>query len=375
MQQKKKIAILTYHNAVNYGAVLQAYALSTKLSSLGVACEILDYRCPAVVDQYRIKRLKHCSSVRNFFAHNLTCMLHAGKKTQFERFQRRLPLTLPCAKERLAACSNDYAAVMTGSDQVFNPICNGGDPAYLLDFAGDACIKSSYAASMGSIRQFERYKIETLSLLRRFQYLSLREQDAAEYLSHRLGRPCRTSLDPVFLLDGDHWSALAAETTVSPYIFVYNLMDLGHMRDFVKKIRKKTGFLVIAANRTVMGDASYLPIARLRSNASPEEFLGYIKGAEYVITDSFHGTSLAILMEKRFFTAVNRAENNTNARLFSLLEKTALTDRVISEHTLDMLNTPIDFPATKKSLEPEYEASVQYLQAVCSAAEQDVAAL
>ena len=53
MDEKKKIGILTFHNAHNYGAVLQAYALKTKLNRMGYKAKILNYQNPYIARLYR----------------------------------------------------------------------------------------------------------------------------------------------------------------------------------------------------------------------------------------------------------------------------------------------------------------------------------
>ena len=42
----KRIGILTFHRAINYGACLQAYALKKYIKDQGNECDIIDYHCP-----------------------------------------------------------------------------------------------------------------------------------------------------------------------------------------------------------------------------------------------------------------------------------------------------------------------------------------
>ena len=53
MNKKKKIGILTFHNAHNYGAVLQAYALKTKLNRMGYDASVLNYQNKYIARNYK----------------------------------------------------------------------------------------------------------------------------------------------------------------------------------------------------------------------------------------------------------------------------------------------------------------------------------
>ena len=111
-----------------------------------------------------------------------------------------------------------------------------------------------------------------------------------------------------------------------------------------------------------MGDAGYLFCSKNASNISPSEFVGYIRDAEYVVTDSFHGTAFSILLEKKFFTGLNRKKDNTNCRIVSILEKAGLQNRIIEEKVPCDYNVAIDYNTAKKKIEPIIEFSKLYLK-------------
>jgi len=356
----KEIGIITYHSADNYGAVLQAYALSKYLASAGADCKIINYRCPAVDLQYQFRSRKKCFSWKNFFAHNLTCIFRLKKRNEFKKFRKILPLTDECTRESIAEITSGYDAFISGSDQVFNPVCNKSDPTYFLDFVRSGK-KYAFSGSMGSMNQFESSKIDTIKLLSSFDGISMRESAAAKYLSEKLGKKCISTMDPVWLLNKEEWENVTVTSKKKPYILVYNLLDLKHMRDFAIKLSKKTGFPIVAISRTIMGDAAYMFSSKIASACSPNEFLGYIHDAQYVITDSFHGTSFSILFEKKVFVALDKKTNNTNGRLETILEKAGLLDRVINERTINDCEYKIDYEKVKSKLEPEIEFSKEYL--------------
>lgn len=354
------IGIITYHNAINYGAVLQSYALSQYLIEIGHEVEIIDYRCPAVDAQYNIKSFRNCSSIYNYINHNVTCMLHAGKKRSFKKFIKQLPLSEQYTRNDLLK-GIPYDIVVVGSDQVFNPDCNRSDTSYLLDFVKNIP-HYSYAASMGSIEQFKTFKCETTRLLQSFNGISLRENDAAEYLTEILGRDCKTVVDPVWLVSKENWEKFSRDysKTIEPYIFVYNLMDFRFMRDYVFELAKKTGLKVIVANRTLIGEYQYFHKAKNASNISPDTFLGLIKGSDFFVTDSFHGTLLAIIFEKQFAVALNPGTLTTNSRFSSIVNDMGLHEQVLKDDN-DPFIKEIDFSSIKKKMTTQIEYSKQYI--------------
>lgn len=357
---KKKVGIMTFHRAINYGAVLQAYALNRKLNEVGFDCTTVDYACEAVDIQYRYRGRRKCTSWKNFVAHNLTCMLHRKKKARMESFRKRIPQSPECNQQTIAEVEAKYDILVTGSDQVFNPECHRDDPAYYLSFATTQK-KVSYAASIGSVASYMNSRLDTTALLSDFEKVSLRESDAAEYISKQLGRECQTHVDPVWLLSKDEWCEVAGRKKQNQYIFVYNLMDYPYMRAFVKKMHQLTGYQVVAASRTIMGDAMYAGCARNVSNCSPEDFLAFIRDAQYVVTDSFHGTSFSILMHRPFFAAFNPASQNTNSRISFVLKTAELESRSITRASLPRMDCDIDWNRVDLNMSQQIQESIRYL--------------
>ena len=358
----KKIGIITYHNAKNYGAIFQSYALSRYLKDLGRDVEIINYNSQAIEKGYNYKKFSERTSIKNYFAHNITCFLRRKKKRLFNEFLNNMPLSKQYSKSGLNDC-NDYDVYITGSDQVFNANVNKNDASFFLDFVSNKT-KCSYAASMGSIKQFEESNIDPISYLRSFDYLSVREPDAADYLSNKLERECLTVIDPVWLLSMEQWNRLIVNSKEkSPYILVYNLMDYKYMRDYVKELSKKTGYKVIVVNKYIIGDYMYWGVAKNKSNSSPSEFLSLIKNAEFFVTDSFHGTSLAIILETRFAVALNKNAYNTNSRITNILNLSELASQVIEEGNQPFENS-IDFNKAKERMSDFINNSKKYLERI-----------
>ena len=362
----KKIGIITYHRSINYGALLQAYALYTRICSVGTDCQIIDYISGPVEDDYRCRPRKRCFSWKNYFAHNLYCILHIKKKNKFIRFRKTIRMTETVDATGLHIIEKEFDSFITGSDQVFNPESNRGDMAFLLNFVSDGKPRNAYSASIGSIASFEKLYDQNMSELRRFSHVSMREKDAAKYLSEKLNKKCLYTVDPVWLLSKEEWSHFVSPRENKDYILVYNLLDQQVMRNYVKNLSRKTGLKVIVINGTMIGEMIYFGIGKKASNSGPEEFLSLISNAKCVVTDSFHGTSFSIIFEKPFISFPNMKNAvNTNSRLSSLLHECGLENRLYENNNPVHIFDPIDYTIVKGKMEFRIKESVDYLKQIC----------
>ena len=362
----KRIGIITYHRSINYGALLQAYALYTKIRSLGFDCQIIDYLSDPVEDDYRCRPRQRCFSWKNYFAHNLYCILHVKKKNKFIRFRKNIRMTKTIDAAGLSEIEKEFDSFITGSDQVFNPESNRGDMAFFLDFVRGGKSRNAYSASIGSIASFEKMYNQNMSELIKFTHISMREKDAAEYLSEKLNKECLYTVDPVWLIGKEEWTSFARLHKEKEYILVYNLLDQKIMRNYVKELSKKTGLKVIAINGTMIGEMIYMGIGRNASNSGPDEFLSLISNAKCIVTDSFHGTSFSVIFEKPFIAFPNmKNAMNTNSRLSSLLHECGLENRLYEANSETTMFDTIDYMRVKNRMKSNIDFSINYLQKIC----------
>ena len=141
-----KVAIITFHRAINYGAVLQTYALSRYLKESGYDVQVLDYRAEAIENSYKIKFGLDAYSLKRM----LLSPFSEKKKREFYRFiDKNIPHTRSLyTQDDLRKEAQKFDFIVTGSDQVWNSQWTEGDEAYLLNFCKDEQ-KVSYAASIG----------------------------------------------------------------------------------------------------------------------------------------------------------------------------------------------------------------------------------
>lgn len=212
-----KIGILTFHRAINYGAVLQCYALKETLSSLGHDVYVIDYRQPYVEenDRHRFttnERIRFLLGfhLRSFLNYNKEKKKRCARQLRFDHFLNAyFKTTEPCG---LASIPKDFDAIVVGSDQVWNSkICNGIDPVYWGAFERRPETKLiSYAASTTLADLTKHWGNGIPERMMSFDKVSVREKDIADFINSKqiLSEPALQVLDPSLLADAAIWDKL-----------------------------------------------------------------------------------------------------------------------------------------------------------------------
>lgn len=332
-----RVGILTFHRALNYGAVLQAYALQRAIESIGLDVEILDYRCPALERTYRPLFL-HERSLKGVLSTVMYLPIRLARRTKFASFRRRnLHLSASSySPTTIREADGRYDRFVVGSDQVWNPDLTQVDSTFFLDFVDDSDQKVSYAASLGKSGAFDRHADTYLARLSSFGAISVREQDGQEYLQALLDSDVAWVLDPVLLSEPEVFAALAAPPRRgTPYIFAYCLHETELYR-YVEHLSELTGLPVVYVPGSLRTRVAGTRVLSL----SPEDFLGWIRDAAYVITDSFHVVAFSIVFRKVFKAQLKSALPELNSRITSLLERVGLERQVISKGDLSSTLPP-----------------------------------
>lgn len=361
-----KIGTLAYHNAINYGAILQVLALQKIVESLGCECEVVDYASPAVELRYRRLKFREARTLKSYCAQFLTSRRLNRKKAAFREFAERYLTLSPKAERVDADFVSRYDAAIVGSDQVFNPKNTFGDATFLFDWEAGAK-KIAYGASVGNVDYFElwrsQYGVDYQKLLSRFDALSFRERDAAEFAEKALNRPCATVADPTLVVGADFWKRFVRPVFDGDYIFVYNLGNIPGLVEIVKKVAKQTGLQVVVSNGALKGDL-LLRKFRNESSLSPNDFIAAIAGAKRVVTDSFHGTVFSALLHKDFYSVVNPSPTiQTNSRIRNLLSQIGLSDRIATDAASFSFRDAPDFDEVDAKMEAIRQSSLAWLRA------------
>lgn len=370
----KKVGIITFHFARNVGAVLQCVAMVEQLKKLGMDPYVINYRPKYHTVKYRNRRpavymaLQHMRILRKegkslFTAFKVGIKRFVGlllanryahtRNDKNARFETFISESLPQTREYLTikALQQDPPegdAYISGSDQVWNkPLTNGMfDPAYFLRFGSEDTCRIAYAPSMAETNILTE-KESFLDSAKGLDAIYFREQVDAERLETLTGKPQYSVKDPTLFLTGKEYEKYERPIPATkPYVFVYTVMKSSRTAEVARLVSGETGFPIWDGSVTgyITADKrTYDPAC------GPGEFLSYIKNAEFVVTNSFHGTVFSLLYKKNFVTVTN---DKRNARMEDLLTSLGLQDRLIYEYNQDtvMHMEPIDYSAVEEKL-------------------------
>lgn len=365
------IGLLSFHESSSYGAILQCYALQTAVEERGLKCEFIDYkRQPVSTSQlggswkYKIKR--YCLNGIAAVKQSVLKSELQKKADAFDSFKKqRLHVSTQSYHnyEDLQNASLPYEAVIVGSDQVWNPVTTGENlKVYGLGFLPKGVNRISYAASIGLGRLTESQEKQLRECVGNLDYYSCREQVGAELLSGVLGKEIEHVLDPTFLLDQEKWRAIEKKVkTPQKYVLAYLLGSMSYERDLAKKIAKEFGAELLIIKESPKDMFSIHGIGGL----GPDEMLYLIDHAEYVVTDSFHGTALSINFRKNFFCCNRRGyekKTSYSSRLTNLLHVLGFEDRQVTEGNWEeVAYIPVDYNSSEKRIANMLSVSNQYL--------------
>lgn len=331
---KKKVGIITFHFADNFGAVFQAYALQEVVSKLGYDVEIIDFRPTSRTTVSRSARLK-------FILRSVGRRILLGKKlskckVQYELFRQSfMKLSRYRYKSSQDLLNNPpiYDIYLVGSDQVWNPtfVKNLGF-SYLLDFLPPTVYKISYASSVVE-RIPDEMKTKYKELLEQFQFISVRERSSREILEEFLSKPIEICLDPVFLIDQKSWQKLCQHPNHVPKTKFILAIDYDLSENYIRYTNRIAGYY----NLPVVFFRFNLPFLKRYKNQysmigyeGPAQILWYIMNAEAVLTSSFHGLAFSLIFDKKFVCLVHRTRGN---RMVDLLRELGLEDTMVYHFT------------------------------------------
>lgn len=353
-ESSKKIGILTFQNTVNYGAVLQEYALQRYINKkYGNICEVINYvndNIDNVEKPIKLSKQKSLKGIIQYF----TCHCHqVNKWDNFNEFTKNY-INLSAKKynkENIKDTEKEYKKFIVGSDQIWNTQLTGNDFTYYLDFVKDSTKKNSYAASFGYSELPAEVKDEAIKLLKDFNTINVREKQGKEIIEQEIeNKEVNVVMDPTFLLDKEEWKKFINYDEES-YIVVYMIDFRKEVFNFIRETAKKEKCKIIYIHDAILSQYGMIN----SREASPEEFLSLIYNAKKVITGSFHALCLSLILEKDFYYTLN-SRNNRNSRLVNLVELVQLQDREVVNGRCNAFEK-IDYEKINKKLKPFIEES------------------
>ena len=361
--EKKKVGIITFHTADNYGALYQSYALEKFISQhFDYNVEIINYCTERHIEAYKLLRKRSDNPLKNLYRNFLVIkryLAFKNKKIKFQKFREQylvLSAVRYATEESLLKTKLDYDICVTGSDQVFHPYIEDYR-AYYMAFSSFNGRKVAYAPSFG-IKDFTPEVAQKVKpLISDYYALSCREKDGAEFISALIRKDVPVVLDPVLLIDSKEWHKFPCDiSTPSKYIFVYDLNGGAALVEIAKRIQARYGGQIICA--TSNSNLSVKNVTYLY-DLGPLEMIGFINEATFVVTDSFHGTAMAVAMETKVISYV--AHKIASSRAISLLSQLDIADQICQDiNAFDI--TTVQFKSYRDKLERLRECSIRFLE-------------
>lgn len=380
-----KVGIVSCYFKHNYGSMLQAYATQKILDDWKIPNETINLE-KIEAEIAKGKRKYYRSQLFNFslikaklgmVKLKLYCKFangELGKNIQirdrkFEEFVKNFKLSKAYEKMEDVCQEGNYTDVLVGSDQLWLPVNIVAD-YYTLNFVPEKVNKISFATSFGVSQIPEKYKKQYQTFLNRIEHVSVREDSGVKLVKELTGKEAKLVCDPTLLFNEEEWRSIQEEKRLmeEKYIFCYFLGKTVEYRKFAERLKEKTGLKIVSLNHLdeyVKYSDQFADSAPF--DVGPSEFLNLIRNAEFVCTDSFHGTVFSLIHHKKFFVFrryPNQSKVSTNSRLDSLLKIVGLTDRMLegTENVDEWMEKQIDYERVETKLEALREESKAFLR-------------
>ncbi|MFK4870441.1 polysaccharide pyruvyl transferase family protein [Novosphingobium sp. ZW T3_23] len=356
----KRIGILTLPLSINFGGIIQAVALSQFLAGKGYEVILLDKRRPASLAQRLALLALERIPFQNIKGIRRT---HQTRKLHSEFIDRHIPDRSPIMRtERaLSRAVERYGldAVIVGSDQVWRMdyLQDDGYREFFLSFVKSPAVRRvAYAASFGTGEWPHIDRVPVVSeLLQRFHAISVREESGVALCRSTFGVDhSEHVLDPTLLIGQEFYRTVVAESRErGGRTFLTYLLDAPDRRPLVEAV------------------ASALPPGYERRSLvlnedRPPDLPNWLRSfmdADFVMTDSYHGTIFSLVFEKPFIAIANTGRGAD--RFVSLLKQLGLEHRLISAHEghrlAGLVSDPVDYAAVRQKIEVRRQASAAFL--------------
>lgn len=355
-----KLGIITFYCSHNYGAMLQTYGLQQYLKNEGHEVYVIDFKPRYKIETYKRRSIRYWLSrnpkmcVIRFVDYIKSLKRRDKRWFAFNRFMESQLSLYPYHK---GMDFHEFDAIFIGSDQVWSPNHTGGYYDDIFFGVGFKCKSISYAASCTSISLNEQKKDYFRCHLDKMTAISVREEKFKESLQSLTKNEISVVLDPTLLAGVEVFNKVASNfTPQKPYVVIYEIARHQQVRLIAKDIAKQIGADIVEFTNSVTNKHN---APTIYDDASPEEFLGYIKNADCVITTSFHGTAFSILFQRPFYVVSQKTAADN--RMISLLSKLGLHDRMISMDDRPRISIP-DYISVNQKLFQLVTESENYIK-------------
>lgn len=390
----KKIGLVTVTYVNNLGSHLQSFALQEIIRSLGFEIEIisskgLDKEINKRRNKYLLGRFYDFNELSSYYSvlkkklavkfdREFKCII-LQRNSLFSSFAANEYKYSPVARswEKLSSICEGYSSVVIGSDQNWRP-ANIAGGYYTIEYVPDNINKVAYSTSFGINRVIPSQQEKAKFFLGRINHISVREDTGQRIIKELLNKEVPVVCDPTILVRKEQWEQYMeskAQTELdeivrTPYILCYFLGENQGHRQFALKLREKTGLRIVSVlygeGRYYKENDQFYDVAL--SAIGPLDFVKLISKADYICTDSFHGSAFSMIFQKQFYAFYKSSQNSkmsVNSRIDSMLGWAGITDRIIKspiEVLEDSLLKPINYEEVSKRLEEKREMSFQFLK-------------
>ena len=376
-KENKLVGIVSYNiysQHMNYGAVLHSFAFQQYLIKKGVDSVVLCY-IPKKLNNYHLKypilNVNRIKSLKGFIIFlvnwGIGFFSNLRKYKKFQRFfrekLRKTSLTYRFKDlMKLNSIENfEFTVFVCESDVIWKLYSeNDFDECFFLKFpAAEGQKKVAYSPSLSSRKFTVAETKKFVSLVSDFIAISTREAQTAAYLSSILNHNVEWVLDPTLLLDKADYDKIAIVPKEDGYVLLYNCMIDDHrMIKEARKFASRRGIQLIEVSNFYINKFVYNH--RTKTDIGIEEFLGYIKNADFVICNAFHGMCFSVIFKKQFFLF---QRDESDYRMQNITEALGLQSRLIS-HTNKQIPSKyddIDYEEVYANLEVHRKRSYDFI--------------
>lgn len=306
----KSVSIITLHKVRNYGSVLQTYASQKFFEEIGFNASIIDYCSQRFVENNRIEdeyerfKFKYKNPIIKIL---FILLMNPSLKKQRRIFETFLEENVRLSDEKyynieeLQSNPPEADILCTGSDQVWNSETNGFiERPFYLDFGDRDICRIAFSASFGR-KELSKNEMKYIKpMLMKYSGIGVRESSGMEILKDIGFENYANTLDPTLAVNPNIWQNMADDSVkkLGEYILIYEFGKKSNIEQYAKRLSEKTGLPILRIgywyHKKYKGEYNFiLPTV--------QEFLGLIKNAEYVITNSFHACVFSTIFKRNFF--------------------------------------------------------------------------
>lgn len=344
----------------NYGSFLQALSLKMQLEARGHDVYFIDIlpgkqivkpEAPSrgsylsKLDRYFFKRIE------NYFLFKKMAKIHIRDYETYLQTAKVLP------------DGESFDLAVIGSDEVFNATAPSpwGFSSQLFGDVKNAKRVVTYAASCGHTTAQRAKELgiegELKEAMENLACISVRDENTSEFVKTILGKTPELNVDPVLISSFDPYIPVLKKR--KPYLLVYAYANrINDPREIaaIKAYAKQNRLEVLCVGMQQRW-------CKHNISASAFELLAYVKNAECVVTDTFHGTVFSLKYNKKFVSLIRDSNRNKLGGLLTQLGaiSRSVTDLGCFENVMD---APIDYDAIQAMIKNEQQKAYDYLDKV-----------